>query len=295
MPQWLKTPAGQLALDWERGRVDQTVANRFGFHALQLGMPELDALRANRMPHRWLALDCWPAVPVAHTGSPNVTVSPAGSVGAIGAAGSTAMATPLPAMRRLALLTDFCALPFPANSLDLIVLPHALESSSDPHALLREVGRVLVPEGRVVICGINPTSLWGLRERRARLYRQLGLNGPSYLPQGGRPIGFRRLRDWLRLLSFEVESSTFGCWQPAVRSERLLKSFDWIDRGGKRWWPIFGALYFVVATKRVRGMRLIHGLRRRAAKAAASAPVPVASRRHPRRVRDVAAVEADPP
>ena len=199
-----------------------------------------------------------------------------------------------PALRRLALVTDFCALPFPENSLDLIVLPHALESSSDPHALLREAGRVLVPEGRAIICGLNPTSLWGLRERRGRVYRRLGLNSPSYLPQDGHPIGFRRLRDWLRLLSFEVESSAFGCWQPAVRSERWLKRLNWIDHGGKRWWPIFGALYFVVATKRVRGMRLVEPVRKRVAKKTANAPVPVANRRHPRPARETAAVEVEP-
>ena len=37
---------------------------------------------------------------------------------------------------------------------------------------LREVERVLVPEGRVVIFGLNPMSLWGLRQRRAHLYRR---------------------------------------------------------------------------------------------------------------------------
>ncbi len=299
LPQWLETPAGRLVLDWERSRIDQTVANRFGFHALQLGMPELDALRANRMPHRWLALD----QPISgSTGSPPGSTAAAAqlaasidrgpaAVGATRAGGSTSQT--LPALRRLALLTDFCALPFPANSLDLIVLPHALESNSDPHALLREVGRVLVPNGRVVICGLNPASLWGLREQRMRLYRRLGLGSASYLPQDGRPIGFRRLRDWLRLLSFEVESSSFGCWQPAVKSEHWLKSLDWINRGGARWWPIFGALYLVVATKRVRGMRLVGPVRRREAKPAVSAPVPVANRRHPRPVREAAAVEVD--
>ncbi|MEO9103131.1 MAG: methyltransferase domain-containing protein [Burkholderiaceae bacterium] len=291
LPHWLQTPAGQLALNWERTRVDQTVANRFGFHALQLGMPELDALRMNRMPHRWLALE----QPYGQVSGANAASLPTPSTVAdntVIAAGA-ASSGPSPALRRLALVTDFCALPFPANSLDLIVLPHALESSGDPHALLREVGRVLVPEGRVVICGLNPASLWALRERRGRLYRQLGLNSPSYLPQDGQPIGFWRLRDWLRLLSFEVESSSFGCWQPAMRSERWLKSFEWIDRSGKRWWPIFGALYFVVATKRVRGMRLTSIVRRRKAKSAAGAPVSVANRRRPKSARETAAVEVE--
>ena len=74
-----------------------------------------------------------------------------------------------------ALACDFAALPFPANSLDLVVLPHTLELHADPQPTLREVERVLVPEGRVVISGFNPASLWGLRQRRAHLYRAPGL------------------------------------------------------------------------------------------------------------------------
>src|SRR3954466_13239473 len=54
---WLKTPPGRYLLAWEQAQLDRCVADVFGFHALQLGLPELDALRANRMPHRWLAVD----------------------------------------------------------------------------------------------------------------------------------------------------------------------------------------------------------------------------------------------
>ena len=44
-------------LAWEQDRLDHAVTDAFGFHALQLGLPELDGLRANRMPHRWVASD----------------------------------------------------------------------------------------------------------------------------------------------------------------------------------------------------------------------------------------------
>ena len=53
---WLALPSGQALLDWEQAQVDRLVADVFGFHALQLGLPELDGLRCNRMPHKWLAL-----------------------------------------------------------------------------------------------------------------------------------------------------------------------------------------------------------------------------------------------
>ena len=36
--------------------MDDAVADIFGYHALQLGMPRIEGLRTNRMPHQWLAL-----------------------------------------------------------------------------------------------------------------------------------------------------------------------------------------------------------------------------------------------
>ncbi|MFT4242757.1 MAG: methyltransferase domain-containing protein [Acidovorax sp.] len=214
---WFDSPQGRYLLAWEQARFDEAVADIFGYHSVQLGMPLLQGLRANRMPHQWLALE------------QNIQGE----------------ATPH-------LLADPVALPFASASLDLLVLPHTLELSVDPHAALREVERVLVPEGRVVISGLNPASLWGLRQRRARLLR-----GALYLPDAGEFIGHRRLRDWLRLLNFEVESARFGCYRPAVRSAQWLDRFGWMDPLGEKWWPILGAAYFIVATKRVHGMRLL--------------------------------------
>lgn len=247
LTDWLKTPPGEYLLAWERERFDQAVSDLFGYHALQLGLPELDALRANRMPHQWLALDA--------------AVSPSDS--------PAAAAPP----RQVALLTHSVALPFAANSLDLVVLPHTLELSLDPHTTLREVERVLVPEGRVVISGLNPASLWGLRQQRAHLCRRLGFGEP-FLPERGELIGHWRLRDWLRLLSFEIESAQFGCYRPAFDNARWLARFGWMDRAGARWWPIFGATYFLVASKRVRGMRLLEpAWKTRSARAPAPAVV----------------------
>ena len=62
--------------------------------------------------------------------------------------------------------SDLRQLPFASASLDLVVLPHVLEFLPDPHQMLREVERVLIPEGQVVIAGFNPLSLWGLRRYR---------------------------------------------------------------------------------------------------------------------------------
>ncbi|MES2511308.1 MAG: methyltransferase domain-containing protein [Pseudomonadota bacterium] len=268
LTDWLKTPPGGYLLDWERAQFDEAVSDIFGYHALQLGFPEIDALQANRMPHQWLAL---PDVP------PSTPTLPAGPDTTAGAAASSLPgASSTPSRPRAALITDSGALPFPEASLDLVVLPHTLELSPDPHATLREVERVLVPEGRVVISGLNPTSLWSMRQSRAHFYQRLG-GGDLFLPEAGEFIGYWRLRDWLRLLSFEVESGRFGCYRPAFTSQKWLSRFEWMDKAGARWWPIFGAVYFLVAVKRVQGVRLLEPAWR-SRKAVAAAPAAVANR-----------------
>ena len=241
LPDWLKTPPGAYLLAWERAQFDLAVSDVFGYHALQLGLPELDALQANRMPHKWLALSALPGQPAA---LPPLQDSPGWTASGCMASG------------RVALLADPASLPFPESSLDMVALPHTLELCGDPHSALREVARVLVPEGRVVITGFNPASLWGLRQRRDHLYQRFGRHA-LFLPDAGEYIGYWRLRDWLRLLDFEVESAHFGCYRPALGNQKWLDRFDWMDRAGKRWWPIFGAVYFLVAVKHVRGMRLL--------------------------------------
>jgi hypothetical protein len=143
---------------------------------------------------------------------------------------------------------------------------------------LREVGRVLVPEGRVVITGFNPTSLWGLRQGLARMRRRTGLGGPLFLPRAGDFIGYWRLRDWLRLLGFEVELGRFGCWRPPFRTQRWLERGGWMESLGERWWPVLGAVYVLVAVKRVRGVRLVGLARRQASGKNAAAPAVVTNR-----------------
>ena len=258
-------------LDWEQRHLDTAVVDLFGFHALQLGLPELEALRANRMPHRWVATESLDAAPAGAAAGPSLhdDPTPAGADSA------------LPATRRaIALHCDFDALPFDSNSLDLVVLPHALELARDPHLALREVERVLMPEGRIVIVGFNPNSLWGLRQQLGRWRTRLSPRSrPVFLPSAGDFLRYRRLRDWLRLLSFEVEDGRFGCYRMPVGSAKWLGRFAWMDQVGERWWPVFGAVYFVVAVKRVRGMRLI-GLARAQRKAAGAAPAPVVATHH---------------
>lgn len=249
---WLETPPGLWMLRWERQRCRQLVRDVFGYHALQLGTPNLDALAGNRMTHRWLAL--------APADLGRARHDYAGRI----------------------LATDERALPFPEGSIDLVVLPHALELSADPHATLREVCRVLVHEGRVVITGFNPYSLWGWRHWRSRAWRRLG--GRLYLPDDQRFVRAGRLRDWLQLLDFEVESTSYGVYQPAARRSRSLARMRWLDRPGRRWWPVLGAVYCMVAVKRTPGAKLIgQPWQREPVKVGATASVP-----HVRRAPEMA-------
>jgi SAM-dependent methyltransferase len=260
---WLRTAPGRYLLAWEQDRLDHGVSDAFGFHALQLGLPELDGLRANRMPHRWVASDSL-IVPEPLPDLP----APDG------------ISTTQVEGQRIHLHCEFDALPFPNTSLDLVVLPHSLELARDPHLTLREVERVLVPEGRVLIVGFNPASLWGLRQRVGHGRQRLGLGRDEglFLPRAGDFLGYWRLRDWLRLLGFEVETARFGCWRPPCESERWLQRFAWMEPLGDRWWPVLGAVYVVEAVKRVRGMRLV-GLAKRDLRARPKAQAVVAQRR----------------
>ncbi len=47
-----RTPPGRYLLDWEQDGMDRLVADIFGYHAVQLGLPGFELLRANRMPRR---------------------------------------------------------------------------------------------------------------------------------------------------------------------------------------------------------------------------------------------------
>ena len=209
---WLQTPAGQYVLNWEQQKHDLLVADIFGFNAVQLSLPTHHFLRANRMPLRFRCDDG------RYAGVSEVR-------------------------------SDLHFLPFAANSIDLVVLPHTLEFDANPHQVLREVERVLVPEGQVIVTGFNPFSLWGARRKLSRLQ--------ALPPWRGAYISVPRLKDWFSLLGFEMQAGAFGCYAPAVSQEKWLRRFQFMDAAGDRWWPSAGAVYIVQAIKRQHGMRLI--------------------------------------
>lgn len=205
---WFDTPQGAYLLAREQAFFDHTVADIFGFNALQLGLPQRDFLRASRIPLRIRA----------------------GQVTA--------------AQVRL----ELTELPFETESLDLLVLPHRLEFHPQPHQILREVARVLRPEGQLLLSGFNPRSLWGLH----RLF-----GSRRGYPWCGQFVALPRLKDWLALLGFEITGGRFACYAPPFRHSNWLQRFSFMEPSGDRWWAVCGGVYFLQAKKRVPGMRLI--------------------------------------
>jgi SAM-dependent methyltransferase len=205
---WFDTPLGQYLLEREQTYFDHAVADLFGYHALQIGMPQFDFLRASRVPFHCRMARC-------------------GTVD---------------------LRADARDLPIASNSIDVLLLPHVLEFDPYPHQILREVHRVLMPEGYVVVSCFNPWSLWGFR----RAFRR-----GDVFPWGGRFINLPRVKDWLTLLGLEVVAGQMSCYTPPFRQQKWLDRFHFMESAGDRWWPIAGAVYFLQAVKRVRGLRLI--------------------------------------
>ncbi|MBJ7262690.1 MAG: methyltransferase domain-containing protein [Burkholderiaceae bacterium] len=219
LAEWLRTPPGLYAAAWQQARIDAIVADVFGYHALQVGLVDWDLLDHNRIPFKAYAsaveLDADSAV-----------------------------------RSRPCVLADPAALPFESQSIDLLVLPHVFDCTATPHAVLREVERVLMPEGRVVISGFNPWSLWGVRNVMPAM--------EQWLPRPASAlVSVPRLRDWLKLMSFEVDPAVFGCFAPAVRSDTWLDRWAFMEQYGPRWWSVCGSVYVVTAVKRVAGMRMI--------------------------------------
>jgi len=128
LSEWFESPAGRHVLGWEMAQFDSAVDDVFGFNAVQVGLPQIDFLRENRIAFK------------ARVG--------------LGSGAS--------------LQTDPWALPLASQSIDLVVLPHVLEFSQHAHQILREAERVLMPEGSIVIAGFNPLSLWGAKRALMR-------------------------------------------------------------------------------------------------------------------------------
>lgn len=134
------------------------------------------------------------------------------------------------------------ALPFASKSANMILLPHTLDFAADPHQVLREVDRVLMPEGHVIILGFNPLSLWGLW--RLFLFRD------DAVPWCGHFLRLMRVKDWLALLDLEPVFGTMLYYRPPIERARMRERLAFMERAGDRWWPLGAGVYLLVARKR---------------------------------------------
>lgn len=204
---WFASEQGSYVQLCEQDYFDRTVADIFGFNAVQLGLPEQAFLRNSRIPLRFCA-----------------GIQPG-----------------------CAVCLNYTELPFASNSFDLVLMPHVLEFSDSPHQTLREVERVLVPEGSLIISGFNPFSLWGMRR----------VLGKKDCPWNGKFIALSRLKDWLALLGFEVVGGCFAAYAPPFQQRAWLDRCAFMEKAGDRWWAVGGGIYFLHAIKRVPGIRPI--------------------------------------
>lgn len=203
---WLHSTAlGAYLIEHEQRWFDAVGSDIFGYKALQIQLPQIDFLTENRI--------AWHLYMAEEKGS---TVKACAY-----------------------------ALPFANQSLDLVLLPHVLDFTPYPQEVLREAYRVLIPEGRLLITGFNPCSLWVGR----RLFKRD--------PWRSNQISLPRLKDWLTLLGFEsMQGAYFGYTLP-VQNTKWLKMTEWMNTVGNRWWPLLGSVYCLDMVKRTQGMHML--------------------------------------
>ena len=209
--EWFATPLGRSLEAHEANHLRSVLPGLYGTMALQLGnIGSLDLLDSSAAPKR-IVFDS--------AAMPN---------------GIRVCGTPE-------------QLPFETKSIQVALLPHTLDFCEDPHAVLREVHRVLAPEGHLVLTGFNPISLWGLR----RLFAHC----PRTMPWCGNFLPLMRVKDWLALLDFQVTQGTMMYYRPPLQHESVMDRMHFLDKAGDRWWPLMAGIYMVVARKRVVGVK----------------------------------------
>ena len=209
LARWLDSPLGQALLAQEARLVGDLLDGVFGEYALQLGRwGEPRAFLRNARTQRSLCLSD----------------------------GEGPLADPAPSA-----IGRPWRLPLASDTMDVVILPHSLEFSSRPHAILREVHRVLRADGHLIVLGFKPGGLWGLR----RL-----IPGAGMPPGTDTLISEGQLTDWLQLLDLYLLGSTKYFFRWPLPRQRVSDSQAWEQRG-RRWWPELAACYMLAAQKRV--------------------------------------------
>lgn len=202
---WLQTPLGTALLQQEARVVEEALDGIFGEQCLQIGIwgDKRTFISYSRLQR---------AAVVAESG----TAQPC-------------------------FVGDFRQLPIKTDSIDAVLLPHTLDFDDRPHAVLREVDRVLRRDGRLIVLGFKPGGIWGLR----RL-----IPGAAMPPGAENLISERRLRDWMQLLDMRVLGRERYFFRWPLTGNKARGSARWEERG-QSWWPELAACYMLSAQKRV--------------------------------------------
>jgi len=205
MTAWWESPLGKALLANETDLLEPTLARIFGYHFLQLGVSEHSMLGASPIGHK---LQFMPGFDAAKT---------------------------LP-------VANNEALPLQSDSVDAVLIHHALDYSPDSHRLLREAARVLMPGGKLLIIGFNPLSSWGVR----KLCRWRNTR-----PWDARYIASSRVQDWLKLLDFSVAKVEHCAYLLPFKHSRFVNAAPRFEAFGQRFHAPLGAVYVIAACKQV--------------------------------------------
>ncbi len=187
MRKWLKTLLGQSFIKAEQQVIETFIPTLFGYELLWIGEPDF--------------YQCVKHSPISHHTWINLNTVNREYLNPIKSRADK--------------------LPILSDSIDLIYLAHGLEFTNNPHEVLRETGRVLIPEGHLIITGFNPWSLWGLWRYCTHYFKPL--------PWDGQFIAVEKLKDWLGLLGFEVLQVKEFFIRPPFTNEKLLKRTEFIE------------------------------------------------------------------
>ena len=207
--EWYQRPLGQQLFDDLKSQLDPVLATTFGYYALQIGCTS----------HSRRLLESCRVKRQFSLGKENADVD-------------------LQAYPSL--------LPIANDSVDLVVMMHYLSNSDEPHAILREASRVLIPEGKLIIVDFNPLSLWGLRHFFQSWLEQV--------PWGGHYFTARRLKDWMQLLGFDQQKHYRVGYMPPIHHGSASRWLSWLEKGLKKWVRFSGALNVLVFDKNISPM-----------------------------------------
>ena len=216
LTEWFDQPCGRLLLESEQQVVNDMLPSLFGYHLMQMSVSEtVEFARSSPIHHR-----------VTLHARSNVSRSPQNT----------------PSDKKVYLVSDFDQLPIESDSVDVVVLHHVLDFSPNPHQVLKEVNRILIPRGHVIIIGFNPFSLFGLWKIFASLFSSNSQWRYS-------SIAKRRLYDWFKLLDLEKSKIAHTFFRPPFKSTMLLKRFSFLEKTGGKLGVPFGGVYVILARK----------------------------------------------